>query len=92
MQNPGQALVQSSEVFLGKSEGPPAMNFSNQVHVNNVLRPHAGPVGTMRSKYLSKPYSFAGNSGNFYSILDVASCTKTLPFASRLKLMNKRVR
>ncbi|KAL6343883.1 hypothetical protein AAG906_027655 [Vitis piasezkii] len=64
MQNPDKVLVQSSEVFLGKSEGcPPAMNFSNQVHVNNVLRPHAAPVGTIKSKYLSKPYSFASNSG-----------------------------
>ena len=64
MQNPDKVLVQSSEVFLGKSEGcPPTMNFSNQVHVNNVLRPHAAPVGTIKSKYLSKPYSFASNSG-----------------------------
>ncbi|XP_059592793.1 uncharacterized protein LOC100855402 isoform X4 [Vitis vinifera] len=88
MQNPDKVLVQSSEVFLGKSEGcPPAMNFSNQVHVNNVLRPHAAPVGTIKSKYLSKPYSFASNSGNFYLILAVASCTETLPLATKLKLI-----
>lgn len=88
MQNPDKVLVQSSEVFLGKSEGcPPTMNFSNQVHVNNVLRPHAAPVGTIKSKYLSKPYSFASNSGNFYLILAVASCTETLPLATKLKLI-----
>ena len=88
MQNLDQVPVESSEVFLGKSEGcPPTMDISNQVHVNNVLRPHAAPVGTIKSKYLSKPYSFAGNSGSSYLILAVASCTETLPFAFKLKFV-----
>ncbi|KAK9288970.1 hypothetical protein L1049_017441 [Liquidambar formosana] len=64
VRNPDQILAQSSEVCLGKAGGyPPAMSFSNQFPVNNVLRQHTAPVGMLRSKYLAKPYSFAGNSG-----------------------------
>ncbi|KAA8548523.1 hypothetical protein F0562_000210 [Nyssa sinensis] len=69
VQNPDQILAQSSEVYLGKSGVcPPAMNFSNQVPVNGVLRPHTVPVGMKRSNYVSKPYTFAGNSGSPYLI------------------------
>lgn len=64
VRSPDQILAQSSEVCLGKSGGYiSASNFSNQFTVDNVLRPQAAPVGLMRSNYLSKSYSFAGNSG-----------------------------
>ncbi|XP_059632670.1 uncharacterized protein LOC132275239 isoform X2 [Cornus florida] len=64
VQKPDQVPAQSSDVNLSKSGGsPPAMNFSNQVPVNSVVRPHTAPVGMVKSNYLSKPYSFAGNSG-----------------------------
>ncbi len=65
VRSPDQILAQSSEVCLGKSGGYiSASNFSNQFTVDNVLRPQAAPVGLMRSNYLSKSYSFAGNSGS----------------------------
>ncbi|KAK4586861.1 hypothetical protein RGQ29_023863 [Quercus rubra] len=64
VRSPDQILAQSSEVCLGKSGGyPSAGSFSNQFTVDNVLRPQPAPVGSMRSNYLSKPYSLAGNSG-----------------------------
>ncbi|XP_073268153.1 uncharacterized protein [Populus alba] len=61
---PDEILAQSSEMCLDNSGGfPPLTNFSNQVPVDNILRPQTASVGMLRSKYLSKPYSFAGNSG-----------------------------
>ncbi|KAK9992369.1 hypothetical protein SO802_027354 [Lithocarpus litseifolius] len=64
VRSPDQILAQSSEVCLGKSGGYlSAGSFSNQFTVDNVLRPQPAPVGSMRSNYLSKPYSLAGNSG-----------------------------
>ncbi|XP_057959442.1 uncharacterized protein LOC131151944 isoform X3 [Malania oleifera] len=55
---------QSSEARFCKSGAClPAANCSSQFPVNNVLKHHAAPVGIMRSKYLPKPYSIAGNSG-----------------------------
>eukprot|EP00258_Populus_trichocarpa_P049178 XP_024465197.1 uncharacterized protein LOC7497965 isoform X3 [Populus trichocarpa] len=61
---PDEILAQSSEMCLNNSGGcPPLTNFSNQSPVDNILRPQTASVGMLRSKYLSKPYSFAGNSG-----------------------------
>ncbi|KAJ6981099.1 hypothetical protein NC653_024479 [Populus alba x Populus x berolinensis] len=61
---PDEILAQSSEMCLDNSGGfPPLTNFSNEVPVDNILRPQTASVGMLRSKYLSKPYSFAGNSG-----------------------------
>ncbi|XP_042967074.1 uncharacterized protein LOC122300463 isoform X3 [Carya illinoinensis] len=63
VRSPDQILAQSSEVCLGKTGGfLSTSDFPNQHPVDNVLRPEASPVG-LRSKYISKPYSFAGNSG-----------------------------
>jgi hypothetical protein len=62
---PDEILAQSSEMCLNNSGGcPPLTNFSNQSPVDNILRPQTASVGMLRSKYLSKPYSFAGNSGS----------------------------
>ncbi|KAJ0034647.1 hypothetical protein Pint_25028 [Pistacia integerrima] len=64
LQTPDQILAQNSEVLLGKSGGClPATNFSNQFQVDNVIRSQNTSVGLARSKYLSKAYPFAGNSG-----------------------------
>lgn len=64
VRSPDQILAQSSEVCLGKTGGfLSTSDFPNQFPVDNVLRPEATPVG-LRSKYISKPYSFAGNSGS----------------------------
>ncbi|XP_031247842.1 uncharacterized protein LOC116105573 [Pistacia vera] len=64
VQTPDQILAQNSEVLLGKSGGClPATNFSNQFQVDNVIRSQNTSVGLARSKYLSKAYPFAGNSG-----------------------------
>ncbi|XP_062176227.1 uncharacterized protein LOC133881304 isoform X2 [Alnus glutinosa] len=64
VRSPDQILAQSSDVCLGKTGGfLSAGNFSNQFPVDNALRPEAASVGLTRSKYVSKPYSFAGNSG-----------------------------
>ncbi|XVF28419.1 hypothetical protein REPUB_Repub15cG0027800 [Reevesia pubescens] len=61
---PDQVLAQSSEVCLSKSGGClPSNGFSNQHPIDNIPRPQAASVGLTRSKYISKPYSFAGNSG-----------------------------
>ncbi|XP_021635667.2 uncharacterized protein LOC110631937 isoform X2 [Hevea brasiliensis] len=60
---PDQILAQSSELCLDKSGGCiPAISFSNPLPVDNILRPQTASVGLLRSKYLSEPYSFAGNS------------------------------
>ncbi|KAL9353380.1 hypothetical protein Peur_056060 [Populus x canadensis] len=60
---PDEILAQSSEMCLDNSGGcPPLTNFSNPSPVDNILRPQTASVGMLRSKYLSKPYSFAGNS------------------------------
>ncbi|CAB4262790.1 unnamed protein product [Prunus armeniaca] len=64
MRKPDQILAQNSEVCLGNSVGSlPDGDFSNQFPVDNVPRPQVAGVGLTRSKILSKPYSFAGNSG-----------------------------
>ncbi|KAK6254571.1 hypothetical protein SCA6_015876 [Theobroma cacao] len=64
LQKPDQILAQSSEVCLSKSVGClPSNDFSNQPPIDNIPRPQAAAVGLARSKYISKPYSFAGNSG-----------------------------
>lgn len=61
IRTPDQMLT---EVCLEKSIGSlPAGDLSNQFPVDNVPRPQAAGVGLTRSKILSKPYSFAGNSG-----------------------------
>jgi hypothetical protein len=65
VRSPDQILAQSSDVCLGKTGGfLSAGNFSNQFPVDNALMPEAASVGLTRSKYVSKPYSFAGNSGS----------------------------
>lgn len=65
MQTPDQILAQNSEVLLSKSGGClPATNFSNQFQVDNVLRSQNTSVGLARSKYLSKAYALAGNTGS----------------------------
>lgn len=65
VRSPDQILAQSSEVCLGKTGGLlSASNFSNQFPVDNALRPEAASVGLTRSKYVSKSYSFAGNTGS----------------------------
>ncbi|KAG8658792.1 hypothetical protein MANES_03G190800v8 [Manihot esculenta] len=62
---PDQILAQSSELCLNNSGGcMPATSFSNPLPVNNILRPQTAPLGLLRSKYLSEPYSFTGNSGS----------------------------
>ncbi|ONI28448.1 hypothetical protein PRUPE_1G142600 [Prunus persica] len=64
MRKPDQILAQNSEVCLGNSVGSlPDGDFSNQFPVDNVPRPQVAGVGLTRSKILSKPYSFAGSSG-----------------------------
>ncbi|XVF38631.1 hypothetical protein REPUB_Repub20aG0118900 [Reevesia pubescens] len=64
LQKPDQVLAQTSEVCLSKSGGClPSNDFSNQHPIDNIPRPQAAAVGLTRSKYISKPYSFAGNSG-----------------------------
>ncbi|CAN6551435.1 unnamed protein product [Malus baccata var. baccata] len=61
---PDQILAQNSEVCLENSIGClPDGDFSNQFPVDNDPRPQVAGVGLARSKILSKPYSFAGNSG-----------------------------
>ncbi|KAM1086748.1 hypothetical protein ACFX2B_012221 [Malus domestica] len=64
LRKPDQILAQNSEVCLENSIGClPDGDFSNQFPVDNVPRPQVAGVGLARSKILSKPYSFAGNSG-----------------------------
>ncbi|PON80276.1 hypothetical protein PanWU01x14_007260 [Parasponia andersonii] len=66
VQNPDQMLAQSSEVCLGTSGvcPPPTLSdFSKQFPVDNVQKSQVAPVGLARNKYLSKPFLFAGNSG-----------------------------
>ena len=64
VQNPDQFLAQSSEACLGTyGVCLPPSDFSKQFSVDNVQRPQVAPVGLARNKYLSKPYSFATNSG-----------------------------
>ncbi|KAG6764785.1 hypothetical protein POTOM_032271 [Populus tomentosa] len=62
---PDQILAQSSEMCcVDKSGGcPPLTNFSNQCPVDNIQIPQAASIGMLRSKYLPKPYSFAGKPG-----------------------------
>ncbi|XP_043806841.1 uncharacterized protein LOC110601259 isoform X3 [Manihot esculenta] len=69
-----QILTQSSELCLDKSgRCTPATGFFNQLPVDNILRPQASPVGLLRSKYLQKPYSFGGNSGQSVGNMQQAS-------------------
>lgn len=43
----------------------PPMNFSHESRVhNNFSKGQTDSVGMLKGKYMSKPYSFAGNSGN----------------------------
>ncbi|CAN6726405.1 unnamed protein product [Malus baccata var. baccata] len=64
LRKPDQILAQNSEVCLENSIGClPDGDFSNQFPVDNDPRPQVAGVGLARSKILSKPYSFAGNSG-----------------------------
>ncbi|XWS14007.1 hypothetical protein CRYUN_Cryun36dG0087300 [Craigia yunnanensis] len=64
MPQPDQVLAQSSEVCLSKSGAClPSNDFSNQHPIDSIPRAQAASVGLIRSKYISKPYSFAGNSG-----------------------------
>ncbi|CAN6548162.1 unnamed protein product [Malus baccata var. baccata] len=67
---PDQILAQNSEVCLGNSVGcQPDGDFSNQLPVDNVPRPEVASVRLTRSKILSKPYSFVGNSGQSLGIM-----------------------
>lgn len=60
-----QVLAQSSEVCLTKSGGCMQSNdFSSQHPIDNVQRPQTASVGLTRSKYISKPHSFTGNSSS----------------------------
>ena len=64
MHQPDQILSQSSETCVDKSGGcPPLTNFSNQCPVDNIQIPQTASIGMLRSKYLPKPYSFAGKPG-----------------------------
>ncbi|KAM1281217.1 hypothetical protein FF1_022024 [Malus domestica] len=70
LRKPDQILAQNSEVCLGNSVGcQPDGDFSNQLPVDNVPRPEVASVRLTRSKILSKPYSFAGNSGQSLGIM-----------------------
>ncbi|XP_022760487.1 uncharacterized protein LOC111306810 isoform X2 [Durio zibethinus] len=63
LQKRDQVLAQTSEVCPSKSLGcPPSNDFSNQYPIGNIPMPQAASVGLTRSNYISKPYSFAGNS------------------------------
>ncbi|KAL1358377.1 hypothetical protein HN51_003660 [Arachis hypogaea] len=62
-QNSCQILAKSSEISMLK-EGPPSGGLSNQFLVDNVSRSAATHTGLTRSNFLSKPYSFASNTGN----------------------------
>ena len=69
VQKPDQILADSSEIYLDKLGGhTPAVNFSNDVPVNNGLGTQVAPVGIMRSNYLSNPFPFAGNSGSPFQV------------------------
>uniref|UniRef100_A0A6N2K289 SAGA-associated factor 11 n=2 Tax=Salix viminalis TaxID=40686 RepID=A0A6N2K289_SALVM len=73
---PDQILVQSSEMFVDKPGGCPAMaNFSNQCPVDNVQIPQTASIGMLRSKYLPKPYSFAGKPGQSLGTMQQPSGT-----------------
>ncbi|KAJ6769336.1 SAGA-ASSOCIATED FACTOR 73 [Salix koriyanagi] len=73
---PDQILVQSSEMFVDKPGGCPALaNFSNQCPVDNVLIPQTASIGMLRSKYLPKPYSFAGKPGQSLGTMQQPSGT-----------------
>ncbi|GAV63400.1 hypothetical protein CFOL_v3_06918, partial [Cephalotus follicularis] len=66
VRKPDQTCAQSSEVCLAKSGGnlpTPTSNFSNLLPVDNALMMQTAPVGLIRTKYHSKPYSFVGSSG-----------------------------
>ncbi|XP_022740770.1 uncharacterized protein LOC111292580 isoform X3 [Durio zibethinus] len=63
MQKPDQVLGQCSEVCLSMPGCPPSNDFSSQHLIDDIPKPLAASVGLMRSKYISKPYSFTGNSG-----------------------------
>ncbi|XAR57134.1 hypothetical protein NMG60_11025166 [Bertholletia excelsa] len=64
VQKPAQVPADGSDAHLGKLEGcTPVMNISTHASVNNVARPQTTSTGIMRSNYLSKPFSFAGNTG-----------------------------
>ncbi|KAJ7980208.1 Sgf11 (Transcriptional regulation protein) protein [Quillaja saponaria] len=64
VQRPNQNLAKGSEICMSKASGHLASsNFSNPFPVDNVIRSAAAPLGLIRSNYLSKPYSFSGNSG-----------------------------
>ncbi|CAN6676967.1 unnamed protein product [Malus baccata var. baccata] len=70
LRKPDQILAQNSKVCLGNSVGcQPDGDFSNQLPVDNVPRPEVASVRLTRSKILSKPYSFAGNSGQSLGIM-----------------------
>lgn len=90
VQSPDQILAQSSEVCLGKSGFLSASTFSNKFPVDNALTPEVAPVGSMRNKYISKPYSFAGNSGSprlsFYYSCIYESFSLSLPSNSEYEL------
>ncbi|KAF4356063.1 hypothetical protein G4B88_015343 [Cannabis sativa] len=60
-QSPDQCLAQSSEMCLGSSEV--SLPISMQFPVDNASRSMVSPVGLSRSKYVSKPFSYPGNSG-----------------------------
>ncbi|KAM6566017.1 hypothetical protein CsatA_025145 [Cannabis sativa] len=60
-QSPDQCLAQSSEMCLGSSEV--SLPISMQFPVDNASRSLVAPVGLSRSKYVSKPFSYPGNSG-----------------------------
>ncbi|XP_011034234.1 PREDICTED: uncharacterized protein LOC105132423 isoform X6 [Populus euphratica] len=73
---PDQILAQSSEMRMDKSGGcPPLTNFSNQCPVDNIQIPQTASIGMLRSKYLPKPYSFAGKPGQSIGTMQQPSGT-----------------
>ncbi|KAJ6911623.1 hypothetical protein NC652_022036 [Populus alba x Populus x berolinensis] len=73
---PDQILAQSSEMCVDKSGGcPPLTNFSNQCPVDNIQIPQTASNGMLRSKYLPKPYSFAGKPGQSLGTMQQPSGT-----------------
>ncbi|GLT42008.1 hypothetical protein SLA2020_160320 [Shorea laevis] len=62
-QKPDQTLAQSSEVWLSDSGKPPSSNSLNQLPLENVPRSQAASVGFTKSRYITNPYNFSGNSG-----------------------------
>ncbi|KAJ4823069.1 hypothetical protein Tsubulata_009595 [Turnera subulata] len=71
---PDQIVLQGSESCSEKSKGsPPINNFSSQNPVDNIPRPQTAAAGLLRSKYITKPHSFASNSGQALETMQQAN-------------------